>query len=57
MEESIKLAKQAILLDMKDPETWYFLGNAYMNNFFVNFKKVEELENAIKAYNEAVLVK
>lgn len=25
-----------------------------MNNFFVNFKKVEELENAIKAYNEAV---
>lgn len=38
-------------MDMKDPETWYFLGNAYMNNFFVNFKKVEELENAIKAYN------
>lgn len=29
------------MLDMKDPETWYFLGNAYMNNFFVNFKKVE----------------
>jgi hypothetical protein len=40
---------------MKDPATWFFLGNAYMNNFFTNYKKVEELENAIKAYNEAVL--
>lgn len=29
------------MMDMKDPETWYFLGNAYINNFFANFKKVE----------------
>lgn len=44
------------MLDMKDPSTWFFLGNAYINNFFVNFKKVEELDNAIKAYNEAVFI-
>lgn len=29
------------MLDMKDPATWFFLGNAYMNNFFTNYKKVE----------------
>lgn len=29
------------------------MGNAYMSNFFVNMKKITELENAIKAYNEA----
>ena len=43
MSESVKLAKQALMLDMKDPVTWFFLGNAYMNNFFANFLKVEEL--------------
>jgi len=31
------------MLDMKDPATWYFLGNAYLSNFFTNFKKVDEL--------------
>lgn len=51
VEESVKLVKSALMLDMKDPSTWFFLGNAYINNFFVNFKKVEELDNAIKAYN------
>lgn len=39
---------------MKDWATWYFLGNAYLSNFVANFKKVDELENAIKSYNEAV---
>ena len=42
------------MLDMKDPATWYFLGNAYFSNFIANFKKFDELENALKAYNEAV---
>ena len=42
------------MLDMKDPVTWYFLGNAYFSNFIMNFKKFDELENALKAYNEAV---
>ena len=42
------------MLDMKDPATWYFLGNAYFSNFIANFKKFDELANALKAYNEAV---
>ena len=42
------------MLDIKDPMTWYFLGNAYFSNFITNFKRFNELENAIKAYNEAV---
>lgn len=31
---SIKLAKQAIALDMKDSNSWYVLGNAHLTNFF-----------------------
>ena len=48
------MIKGALPLDLKDPATWYFLGNAYFSNFVANFKKFDELENAIKAYNEAV---
>ena len=53
IEESLKVIKGAVMLDMKDPATWYFLGNAYFSNFIANFKKFDELENALKAYNEA----
>jgi hypothetical protein len=48
--------KDALMLDLKDPGTWYFLGNAYLSNFFANFKKFDELANALKAYNEAVVL-
>lgn len=30
------------------------LGNAYLANYFINVKKVDELKNALKAYNQAV---
>jgi hypothetical protein len=30
------------------------MGNAYLSNFFINLKKIEELENAMKAYKKAV---
>ena len=56
IEESVKVIKQALMMDMQDWVTWYFLGNAYMSNYIVNLKKVDELENAFKAYNEAVIV-
>ena len=54
IDDSVKVIKAALMLDMKDGGTWYFLGNAYLSNFFANFKKFDELENAVKAYNEAV---
>lgn len=38
---------------MKDGESWYVLGNAYMFNFFVNMTLITELQNALKAYNQA----
>jgi hypothetical protein len=44
------------MLDIKDGVSWYFLGNAYLSNFVANFKKFDELENALKAYNEAVIL-
>ena len=53
--DSLDLAKEALKLDFKDGESWYLVGNAWFINFFVNFKKLSELETAIKAYNEAVL--
>jgi hypothetical protein len=43
IEESLKVIKGAILLDPKDPASWYFLGNAYFSNFVANFKKFDEL--------------
>lgn len=52
--DSLELAKEALKLDLKDGESWYFVGNAWLSNFFVNFKRLSELETAIKAYNEAV---
>ena len=48
------MAKKALTLDFKDGQSWYLVGNAYMSDFFVNMKKIIELDNAIKAYNEAV---
>lgn len=41
-------------MDLKDWLTWYFMGNAYFSNFIANYKKIEQLENAVKAYNESV---
>lgn len=51
------MIKSALPLDFNDAATWYFLGNAYFSNFIANFKKYDELENAIKAYNKAVLLR
>ncbi len=53
VKKSIEYAKSAVNVDIKDPESWYILGNAYMSNFFVNMKYMSELQNALKAYNQA----
>jgi len=51
--KSVDLAKEAVGLDLKDGESWYVLGNAYLSNYFVNAKKLDELQAALKAYNQA----
>ncbi len=43
IEESLKIIKNAVMLDPKDPASWYFLGNAYFSHFVGNFKKFDEL--------------
>lgn len=47
---SIKLANQAVSLDMMDSQSWYVLGNAHLTNFFTNNESPAELEDALKAY-------
>ena len=39
------------MLDLKDEKSWYFVGNAYLSNFFVCYKGIDELANAIKSYD------
>lgn len=48
--ESIKLAKKAVSLDVKDGRSWYYVGNAYLSQFFDVTKSIEDLERALRAY-------
>ncbi|KAJ3695712.1 hypothetical protein LUZ60_001089 [Juncus effusus] len=54
VEESIKHAKEAVMLDIKDGNSWYNLGNAYLTNFFVSGAwDYSKLQHSIKAYQNA----
>ncbi|KRX00302.1 hypothetical protein PPERSA_10801 [Pseudocohnilembus persalinus] len=53
VEKSIELANEAVKLDLKDGESWYVLGNAYLSNFFVNLKTIDELKKSLQAYIQA----
>ena len=53
VKESLQLAKQAVALDLTDGYSWYVLGNAHLTNFFTSTRTVEELEFALKAYNQS----
>eukprot|EP00340_Litonotus_pictus_P000911 CAMPEP_0170528620 /NCGR_PEP_ID=MMETSP0209-20121228/14147_1 /TAXON_ID=665100 ORGANISM="Litonotus pictus, Strain P1" /NCGR_SAMPLE_ID=MMETSP0209 /ASSEMBLY_ACC=CAM_ASM_000301 /LENGTH=278 /DNA_ID=CAMNT_0010819985 /DNA_START=34 /DNA_END=871 /DNA_ORIENTATION=- len=49
--ESVKLAKSAVDLDIKDSDSWYILGNAYFHNAFLNKNQYEDLQKAVNSYN------
>lgn len=49
----LQRAKEATVLDANDPQNWETLGNAYMGDFFVNGKRLEELNKALLAYAKA----
>jgi len=49
----LQKAKDATVLDANDPQNWETLGNAYMGEFFVNGKRVDELNKALIAYARA----
>lgn len=54
VEESIKHAKEAVMLDIKDGNSWYNLGNAYLTSFFVSGAwDHTKLHHSVKAYQNA----
>eukprot|EP00331_Platyophrya_macrostoma_P022910 CAMPEP_0176438464 /NCGR_PEP_ID=MMETSP0127-20121128/19300_1 /TAXON_ID=938130 /ORGANISM="Platyophrya macrostoma, Strain WH" /LENGTH=417 /DNA_ID=CAMNT_0017822421 /DNA_START=740 /DNA_END=1993 /DNA_ORIENTATION=+ len=53
--KSVEYAKEAVGQDIKDGESWYVLGNAYLHNYFANSRKLVELQTALKAYTQAEL--
>ncbi|XP_024360737.1 uncharacterized protein [Physcomitrium patens] len=54
VEESILHAKQAVSLDIKDGQSWYTLGNAYLTSFFVSGAwDRNKLHQSLKAYQNA----
>lgn len=54
VDESIQHAKEAIALDVKDGNSWYNLGNAYLTSFFVTGGwDHTRLSHSLKAYQNA----
>ncbi|KAJ7943058.1 Tetratricopeptide repeat protein 5 [Quillaja saponaria] len=54
VEESIQHAKEAITLDVKDGNSWYNLGNAWLTSFFVSGAwDHSKLLHSLKAYQNA----
>nr|XP_029121757.1 tetratricopeptide repeat protein 5 isoform X5 [Elaeis guineensis] len=54
VEESIKHAKEAVMLDIKDGNSWYNLGNACLTSFFVTGAwDHNKLRQSLKAYQNA----
>ncbi|KAK9934644.1 hypothetical protein M0R45_021780 [Rubus argutus] len=54
VDESIKHAKEAITLDVKDGNSWYNLGNACLTSFFVTGAwEHAKLLQSLKAYQNA----
>jgi tetratricopeptide (TPR) repeat protein len=56
IDESVRHAKEALQLDMKDGMSWYILGNSYLTQFFSPFRRIyaDSLKQAITAYNFAL---
>ncbi|XP_009599616.1 uncharacterized protein [Nicotiana tomentosiformis] len=55
VDESIKHAREAITLDVKDGYSWYNLGNAFLTSFFVTGAwDHNKLLQSLKAYQNAV---
>jgi len=51
--ESIKIAKEAVALDFNDADSWYILGNAYLGSFFNLDHDPIDLKKALSSYERA----
>eukprot|EP00922_Rhytidocystis_sp_ex-Travisia-forbesii_P017846 GHVS01026597.1.p1 GENE.GHVS01026597.1~~GHVS01026597.1.p1 ORF type:complete len:885 (-),score=177.75 GHVS01026597.1:356-3010(-) len=50
---SLSKAKEALSMDIAEPESWYILGNAYMTHFMECDQTKQHLQKALAAYNHA----
>jgi hypothetical protein len=40
------------MLDLKNSQSWYLMGNAFLSDYFANIKKnTDQLSQALKAFN------
>ena len=53
IDESIRLAKKAITMNMNDHKSWYVLGNAHYMRFFAASQDVGDLKKALVAYTRS----
>ena len=53
IEESVKISKEAVSLDVTDGTSWYILGNAYLAQFFLCGQASNVLKFSLSAYSKA----
>ncbi len=53
LEESIKLCKEAIELDVNDSDSWQGLGTTFLKLYFDFSHDVKDLSRSLAAYNKA----
>ena len=53
IEESVKISKEAVSLDVTDGTSWYILGNAYLAQFFLCGQASNVLKCSLNAYSKA----
>ena len=53
VEESLKLAKQAIELDLNDHKSWYIYGNALCASYFYVSFGIKDLQKSLHAYRQS----
>ncbi|XP_006007583.1 tetratricopeptide repeat protein 5 [Latimeria chalumnae] len=51
--KSVKEAKEAVQMDIKDGTSWYILGNAYLSLFFITGQSPKISQQALSAYAQA----
>ena len=53
IDESVKISKEAVSLDVTDGTSWYILGNAYLAQFFLCGQASDVLKCSLSAYTKA----
>ncbi|CAM9778120.1 unnamed protein product, partial [Sphacelaria rigidula] len=53
LQESLRLAKEAVTQDVRCGESWYVVGNAYVASFFRDSRAFKDLDRALQAYSQA----